>query len=317
MLQKNADFILDARPRAADVALLYNPENQVFGWAATGNEKNVTDSLLGVHRALYERNFVVDLIHPREFPGVLDSYRVIFVPFPYCLSGDICAALQDMGRGGRVADRGELLRWVASGGRPSPDDRPGLRNGQSIRGSQQTATDGAIPGATEITVKKTLRYIRTGQKVRGAIVREVLRPAHAEVWGTYANGDPAITSAACNKGRAILIGSFVGLPYYRGGAAKNGDLIAGLADLVASPDRPTVTGGKIRIDLLTDPRGSAMIVLRNLEAARRDFVFDVPGLRKGKAVEQFSGKTLQLKGKDGGVSARLTLEAGEVRVYRV
>jgi len=73
----------------------------------------------------------------------------------------------------------------------------------------------------------------------------------------------------------------------------------------------------MRIDLLTDPRGSAMIVLRNLEAARREFVFGLPGLRKGKAVEQFSGKTLQLRGNDGGITARLTLEAGEVRVYRV
>jgi len=317
VLQKNADFILDARPRAADVALLYNPENQVFGWAATGNEKNVTDSLLGVHKALYERNFVVDLIHPREFPGVLETYRVIYVPFPYCLSGAICTALKAwVEAGGLLIGECYFAGWHPESGRHQTTI-PGYGMDEVFGASQQHAADGSLPGATEITVMKTLQYIRSGQKVHGAMVREVLRPSHAKVWGTYANGEPAITCAPFGRGRAILIGSFFGLPYYRGGASKNGDLIASLAGLVAEPGRPNVTGGKMRIDLLTDPRGSAMIVLRNLEAARREFVFGLPGLRKGKAVEQFSGKTLQLRGNDGGVTARLTLEAGEVRVYRV
>ncbi|MBP1631575.1 MAG: hypothetical protein H6Q15_2468, partial [Bacteroidetes bacterium] len=67
VLQKNAEFILDAKPKKAEVAILYNPENQIFAWASTGNEKTATDSLLGYHRALYERNYIVDFIHPIEF----------------------------------------------------------------------------------------------------------------------------------------------------------------------------------------------------------------------------------------------------------
>ncbi|MBI4428875.1 MAG: beta-galactosidase, partial [Ignavibacteriales bacterium] len=69
VLQKNSDFLLNAAPRDAEVAILYNPENQVFAWESTGSEKTSTDSLLGIHKALYEQNFIVDFIHPREIDG--------------------------------------------------------------------------------------------------------------------------------------------------------------------------------------------------------------------------------------------------------
>jgi hypothetical protein len=107
------------------------------------------------------------------------------------------------------------------------------------------------------------------------------------------------------------------LPYYRGEGTKNGDLIASLAELTTGPQRPTATPGKVRIDLLTDAAGSAMIVLRNLEGVRRQTVISVPGLHQGKAIEQFGGKPLLLRRQSGGVTAKLTLGAGEVKVYRV
>jgi beta-galactosidase len=317
VLQKNTDFILDARPRKADVALLYNPENQVFGWAATGNEKHVTDSILGVHRALYERNFMVDVIHPREFPSVLDSYRVVYVPFPYYLSEAMCVALKAwVNEGGLLIGESYFGGWYTEMGRHQTTV-PGYGMDEIFGACQQTATSGDETGAIAITVRKNLRYIRAGQKVQGAIVQEALRPFRAQVLGTFAKGEPAITSATYGKGRAILIGSYIGLPHIRRNAAKNGDLIASLVELAGDSGRPASTGGKVRVDLLKDPAGAAMIIVRNLEATRRESVIYVPGLHKGKATEQFSGKVLQLRGKGGGVTARLTLDAGEVRVYRV
>lgn len=104
VLQEHAGFVLDSAPKQAEVAVLYSPENQVFAWASTGNEKSATDSILGVHRALYERNHVVDLLHPKDFADgsdVLDQYRVIVVPFPYYLSE-------------QIAER--LKGWVEAGG---------------------------------------------------------------------------------------------------------------------------------------------------------------------------------------------------------
>lgn len=102
VLQKNSELLLNASPQKSQVALLYNPENQVFAWASTGNEKTATHSLLGVHKALYERNYNIDFIHPSELPkGILNNYKVLYIPFPYYLSKEICT---------------ELERWVKSGG---------------------------------------------------------------------------------------------------------------------------------------------------------------------------------------------------------
>ncbi len=103
VLQKNAGFLLEAAPQPAEIAILFNPENQVFAWAATGNEKTATDSLLGAHRALYDHSYNIDFIHPRDFGDEdgLSRYRVIVIPFPYLLSR-------------RIADR--LKKWVEEGG---------------------------------------------------------------------------------------------------------------------------------------------------------------------------------------------------------
>jgi beta-galactosidase len=317
VLQRNGDFLLDARPRKADVAILYDPENQVFGWVATGNEKSVTDSLLGVHKALYESNFVVDLIHPREFPGVLGAYRVIYVPFPYYLSETVCSALKAwVEAGGLLIGESYFGGWYVEMGRHQTTV-PGYGMQEVFGACQIHAARGDSGGRSQITMTKSLRYIRAGQKVHGAIVREALHPTRAQVLGTFSNGEPAITSATYGRGRAILIGSYLGLPYYRGEGTKNGDLIASLADLTTGPQRPTATPGKVRVDLLTDATGSAMIVLRNLGGVRQQTVISVPGLHQGKAIEQFGGKPLLLRRHSGGVTAKLTLGAGEVKVYRV
>ena len=105
VLQEHAPFVLDCAPRPADVAVFYSPENQIFAWASTGNEKSATDSILGVHRALYERNHVVDLLHPRDFADgadVLGQYRAIVLPFPYWLSQEVAERLAAYVEGGGV-----------------------------------------------------------------------------------------------------------------------------------------------------------------------------------------------------------------------
>ena len=118
VLQANADLVLDGRPPDAEVAVLFSPSNQVFAWASTGNEKTATDSVLGVHGALYERNHTVDLIHPSEIPGLLDRYRVLVVPFPYWLSADIAAALRAwVEAGGTLVGEAYFGGWDVEQGR--------------------------------------------------------------------------------------------------------------------------------------------------------------------------------------------------------
>lgn len=121
VLQEHRDFLFDAEPQQAEVAILYNPEAQVFAWASTGNEKTGTDALLGAHRALYERGIKTDFLHPKDFAGeaaVLDQYRVILVPFAYYLSEEICEKLRAwVEAGGTLIGEAYFGGWYVEQGR--------------------------------------------------------------------------------------------------------------------------------------------------------------------------------------------------------
>lgn len=120
-LQENTDFLFDAEPPSAEVAILYHPENQIFTWAATGNEKNATQSLLGAHRALYERSIRTDFIHPKDIAnGHLDEYKVVILPLPYLLDGATARALKEWVKaGGVLISEAYLGGWNLDEGRHS------------------------------------------------------------------------------------------------------------------------------------------------------------------------------------------------------
>ena len=120
-LDEHKDFLFDAEPPPAEVAILYHPENQIFTWAATGNEKNATQSLLGIHRALYERSIRTDFIHPRDIAnGHLDEYKVVILPLPYLLDGATAQALKGWVKaGGVLISEAYLGGWNRDEGRHS------------------------------------------------------------------------------------------------------------------------------------------------------------------------------------------------------
>ncbi len=119
ILQEQRDFLFDAEPPKAEVAILYHPENQIFTWAATGNEKNATQSLLGVHQALYERSIRTDFVHPKDVAdGHLDDYGVVILPLPYLLDGSTAKELRDwVEKGGVLISEAYLGGWNRDEGR--------------------------------------------------------------------------------------------------------------------------------------------------------------------------------------------------------
>ncbi len=119
-LQKHTEFLFNAKPQPAPVAMLYSPENQIFAWASTGSEKTATDSLLGVHRALYDANITVDFLHPKEFVDrtLLRTYRAIVLPFPYWITREVAEALTEWVReGGTLISEAYLAAWDVTEGR--------------------------------------------------------------------------------------------------------------------------------------------------------------------------------------------------------
>jgi len=318
VVQKNASFLLDAAPRPAEVALLYNPENQVFGWAATGNEMNVTDSLRGIHRALYEANFVTDFIHVREATAeLLAGYRVIIVPFPYMLDAPACAALAAwVEAGGVLIGEAYFAGWHREEGRHQTRV-PGYGLDRLFRAHQGVVAPPGADGAVEIITGAGIPGLRSGSRVRGAIVAESLVTDGARIVARFASGDPAVTVGSCGRGHGILIGSMVGIPLQRGSARANAALITGLVDLKCRIPRPAVSNrARVRVDLLATPKGERMLILRNLDERPRACTITIPGTGGGRFIEQFDGTGLTLKSRGPGAEARVRLAPSEVRVYR-
>jgi beta-galactosidase GanA len=318
VIQKNATFLLDAAPRAAEVALLYSPENQVFGWAATGNEKNVTDALLGVHQALYGANLVIDVLHPCTVSDAqLTRYKVIVVPFPYLLDASTCSALAGwVERGGTLIGESYFAGWNKEKGQHHTTV-PGNGLDKVFCAHQvQVAPPDAV-GRVEIIVAADLPHIRRGDRVIGALVQEELSPDGAEVLATFPTGEAAVTAGRHGKGVAILIGSYLGMPYYRFGHPATAQLLVSLVDKYATISRPYIAENvKVRVDVLSTTGDACMIILRNLESTAVHAKISVPGVSSRRLIEQFSGEEIVLT--DDGDAGRfgVHLEAAEVKVYR-
>ncbi len=313
VLQNNAGFLLDAKPAKAEVALLYNPENQVFAWEATGNEKNATDSLLGIHHALYEHNYLIDFIHPREFPSILQNYRVLFLPFPYLLNEQITSVIE-----GWVRDGGVLISesYTAAWNREKGHHEkivPGYGL-YKVFGVRQEAVEPADEkGNVEIITSKDLPLIKKGSSVNGSIIKETFKTDGAKVLAEFASGEPAVTYFEYGKGKAVQIGTYLGLVYHREKTTSNGELIAGLVEYCVKIKRPEASG-KVRIDILKNDE-QEMLIVQNLENKPRTVMVKLYGINGKTYTEQFSGKKVKPRKEKGDYQLNLKLGAREVQVY--
>lgn len=318
VVQKNAAFLLDAVPQKAEVALLYHPENQIFAWTATGTEKTATNSLLGTHKALYRRNFKVDFIHPIELDhGILQNYKIVYVPFPYYLSEKICQALAAwVHSGGILIGESYFAGWYVERGHHQTMV-PGYSLHKVFKARQGAVAPPDENGKIEIEIVRDLGFIKKGEKAYGAIVKEAFFIEGAEVLARFSDGTPAITCADHGKGKAILIGSYLGLPYYQNDYEANAGLIASLVDFAAAIERPQVLGeARIRADILTAPKQQTMIITQNLEPAAVAASIYLPMQASNELTEQFSNERLTMQPHQHGAMITLALAPKEVKVFR-
>ena len=354
-LQKHADFLLEANPPKAEVAVLYNPENQIFAWAATGNEKTATNSLLGVHKALYEHNITVDFIHPKEFKAnILDNYKVLYIPFPYYLNEEICKAIERwVKNGGTLIGEAYFAGWNAEYGHHEkiipgyglhkvfkvregvvePANKNDLvkihfekdlfyhREGEKTNNGYSTDTfkinsiKSLSNNEVDINLLKDFPYIKKGTKISGTIVKETLINEGAEVVAVFDTGEPAITVSNYGKGKAILIGSYIGLSYYQNEFKSNADLIVSLVEHYSDISHPYSIGNeKIRIDYLKNKK-DLMLIIHNLSNEFVSASIKIPLKKIKKLKEIFSGEEIIFSEDNSGSFAEIELEPKEVKVY--
>jgi len=316
VLEKNAELLLNGQPKRAELAILYNPENQIFAWLATKNEKSATDSLLGTHRALYENNYIIDFIHPIEFNDkILDDYKCLYIPFPYVLNKQICIALKKwVDQGGVLIGECYFAGWNIENGHHEKTI-PGYGMDDVFQVEQYNTLPVMDDENVEIKLQKDMFLLKKGESVFGSIVQQQLTLKGAEVLAVFDDDSPAITLARYGKGKAILIGSHVSLHYYRNGQREAGQLIAALANY-ADIEKPIIPGNeKVRVDLLSANSSDNMLIIQNLDNEIVNTTLKISIKRDLTFTEQFDGDKLSVTSDGEHGQIRLELQPSEVRVY--
>jgi len=317
VLQKNNKLFLHARPRKAEVAILYSPENQIFAWASTGSEKSATGSLQGVHKALYVRNFNVDFIHPMDFEtGYFTNYKVIYIPFPYRIDRKVAESLRLWIRnGGVLISEAYFGGWRTELGSHS-DKIPGYGFEDVFKVNQGVVEPVDPSKPINIVVGKGLPGFPVGALIAPSIVKEALVPNGAKILAKFSSGEPAMTYSTYGKGKAILVGTFLGLSHYLTDALESGDLIASLVSYATRIERPVIKGKPgTRIDVLENDSKNVSVIFRNLTDKARKSFFVLPSFNKHILTELFSGEKLKLVLRNNNALGSINLRPREVKIF--
>jgi beta-galactosidase len=316
VLNNNHNLLLNGQPKKAEVAILYNPDNQIFAWQSTKNEKSATESLLGVHKALYELNYTIDFIHPMEFENdILSNYKCLYIPFPYVLNRTICDEIQRwVKQGGVIIGEGYFAGWNIEYGHHEKTI-PGYGLDEVFQVEQYNTMPVTDDDGIPIQLELDIPLLKRGKVVFGAMIQQQLSSKGAEILANFSDGSAAITVSKYGDGKAILIGSYLGLSYYRKNHLETGLLIADLVGM-ANIYRPVVLGKeKIRIDLISDDNNGTMLILQNLGSTEviATLRFEIPNDLSLR--EQYKREELFLKSEDGFGQIKLKMQPTEVRVY--
>ena len=240
VITANKDLFLKALPARAEIAILYNPLSHMVGGqqsftgeGQTVGVNNLSESLQGVHRAFFERNIPVDFLHVRDLGTARAAgYKLIIAPYPVMMSQPHVKALADYVRDGGTLLTEARCGWVDEKGFSSPVI-PGGGLHEVLGCREIEITPLAKTGIIEVKVAdEAFPLLKPGDKLDSLFFEESLDVfgKASRVVATFPDGRPAVVAASHGKGRAIIVGSFLGSAYHHFKNPNNGKFFAGLAD---------------------------------------------------------------------------------------
>jgi len=294
-ITSNQDLFLDAKPLAADVAIVYNPLSYFVGGrqpapiaGAQGEVSAIQrNSMLGYYRALFPTNVPVDFIHIDEIAGgKAGAYKLIILPYPLMISEGAAKGLVDYVRNGGALVTEARAAWNDERGR-AMEIIPGFGLNE-VCGCRETAVQQTVSGKTEITTP-------TG-KVRGSLYEEVLTPSpSAHVLGTFADGSPAIVESKFGKGKMIAIGTFIGASFEGDRDDGTASFIRGLLDW-AGVRRP-FTAANVELRAMKSGDTTVLVAFNhgdatasNILVAMSDGAYTIRDLETGTTTTVRAGK---------------------------
>ena len=327
-ITENMDLFLRSRPPRADVAVLYNPlahmvgGQQTFtGEGQTVGLNNLSESLQGIHKAFFERGIPADFLHVMDLtPERWSQYKLLIVPYPVMMSqpdvkkliayAEAGGTLVSEARCGWVDERGFSSEIIPGGG---------LHEVLGCRESYLMP----LPKPSTLRIKgvhEELPLLKDGDKLDTLFFEEgfELLGAKARVLAEFDSGQPAIVTAPRGKGRAMIVGSFIGSAYHHFKNPNNGKFLAGLAEWL-KVKRP-VEVKTAETDVLVEARllesEGRMILFGFNRGERRtaaEFGVVVPD-GHFKAMDLETKETIPVQFREGRLRLARSLEPGEAWV---
>jgi beta-galactosidase len=164
-------------------------------------------------------------------------------------------------------------------------------------------------GGVRIILRKDMEYIFSNDQIRGSLIKETLIPEGAEVIAEFDTGEPAITVAEYGKGKAVLIGSYIGLVSHE----ANAKFISSLIEFVSNVKKTAEVNEKVRVDVLGNDE--VMVIIRNLTIEHIHCSIKVPINKVLQLKEQFSGETINTNVTGDGAYFSVKLDSKEVKVF--
>jgi beta-galactosidase len=323
IVERHASDFVATQPAQAEVAILYNRLSSMVGGAQPSLSSlghALRDSLTGIHRAFFEQNIPVDFVHPSDVVGnKLQRYRILFLPYPVMLA-------RDVGEG--------VKRYVENGGTAVAEARPAWND---ERGFASEVIPGAglseLFGAREKVIRPVERArllpeasaglpgLAPQEAVLGEAFEEELEPSgKARVLAHFADGSAAMVENTYGKGKAILIGSFVGMAYERHEDKAGKRLLLGLARSAGVRPQIEVSGtgaSQVEVRRLVGEPFQLLFVFNHAHAQARTIISLRLPWRDAEARDLANDQPVPLRASQGKAFLEKTLPGRDIWVLRL
>ncbi len=200
-LTRYGELFEQAEPLPTEVAIAWDPRNDIVNWTAVGCTDAVKNSIKGIHLALWHTDYPVDVL--RLDTEVVDEdfgrYRVIYLPFSPFISSASAGKLREFVEGG-----GTL---VAEASAAQFDDTMGVCPVVPGQGLDELFGCRRVEVRT-MPARLMPRLTVEGHTMAARMHKEVLQPGgDGAVIGEFTSGEPAVVSNQVGQGRAIYIGT--------------------------------------------------------------------------------------------------------------
>jgi beta-galactosidase len=223
VVRKHGKLFENSPPIKAQIALLYNPLSQMIGGynnVGTGISGLHSQALIGYYRYFNKHNIPVTFIDKKALTKAnISQYKLIIAPYSLMFTKKAAKGLKNYVRkGGHVVGEARM-GWNNKQGDASKRI-PGLGLAKMF-GVQEAKITKRKKFSMKVTDTKSAITKGLGKDtLTGALFAESLKPFpndnhKAKVLAAFDDGTPAITSTQYGKGKALYIGSFLGLARQR------------------------------------------------------------------------------------------------------